>query len=579
MIKQPDFIPTTLEEVKKLDWYPLDVIIITGDCYVDHPGFGSAVIGRFLINAGFRTGIIDQPDCNNLNSFRTLGCPKLFFGITSGNMDSMVNHYTAQKKIRSEDAYSPDGKTGLRPDRALSVYSQKVRQAFKKVKIVLGGIEAGMRRIPHYDFWSDKIRNSVLYDTKADVLVYGMGEKPIVQIAELLKKNKEPENIRGTVILSKKIPENGVELPSVKKVKDKQLFYEMSKTFDKFFREKPLFINDNGRILIHYPPQKHLSTAEMDAVYNMPFRREKPPKYKNKTITAFEQIKLSVSSHRGCFGGCSFCTIGYHQGKSIQSRSKESIIKEINELKKKKYFKGTVSDLGGPSANMYGMSCKINFSDECKRPSCLVPDICPNLDTDHHYVLDLLNSVKKIKGVKNLFIASGIRFDLSNSSDKYIQAVADNYIGGHLKLAPEHKSDKVLKLMNKPSFSVYEDFCRKFISCSGKSGKNQKIIPYVIAGHPGAELSDTIDLALFLKKKKIKLRQIQEFTPTPMTISSCMYYTEKDFFSGKKIHVAKGREIRLMKALIQWWNPDNKKLVIEALRKAKKTNLIKQFYK
>jgi uncharacterized radical SAM protein YgiQ len=578
MIKQPKFIPTTKKEVELLNWFPLDIIIVSGDAYVDHPSFGAAVIGRSLINAGYKVGIIDQPNCADIESFKILGRPNLFFGITSGNMDSMINHYTAQKKIRSEDAYSPNKKTGLRPDRALLVYTQKIKQAHKKVKIVLGGIEASMRRIPHYDYWSDKVRNSVLLDTKSDILVYGMGERPIIEIAKKISNEEPLENIKGTVVISKEIPDNSVELPNLKSVKDKNNFFSMSKLFEKHFRSKSMYINDNGKILIHYPPQEKLNQNEIDNIYGLPYTREKHPKYKDKTITAFDQIKLSIVSHRGCFGGCSFCTIGYHQGKSIQSRSKKSIIDEIGELSKKDYFKGTISDLGGPSANMYGMKCKIDISDTCKRHSCLVPDICKNLDYNHKAVLDLLRQVDSRKDIRNLFIASGIRFDLSVNSNDYIKLIANKYIGGHLKLAPEHKSKNVLKLMNKPNFDVYENFCSKFIQFTKSAGKNQKIIPYIIVGHPGATLNDTIDLALYLKRKNIKLRQIQEFTPTPMTLSTCMYFTEKDFDSGKKINVAKGREIRLMKALIQWWDPRNKKLVIEALKKVKKTNLLNKFY-
>ncbi|MCD4818627.1 MAG: YgiQ family radical SAM protein [Candidatus Cloacimonetes bacterium] len=575
-----NFLPINKKDLQKRKIQQLDIIIITGDAYVDHPSFGPVIIARFLESHGYTVGIISQPDINNDNDFVELGRPKLFFGISSGNMDSMINHYTAQKKIRSQDAYSPDGKIGLRPDRAVIKYSQIVKRLFKGVPIILGGTEASLRRIPHYDFWSDKIRNSILFDSQADILVYGMGEKQILQIAQLLetKNLSEITEIKGTVVKIRYISQNDriIFLPEYDKLFNKKKFWQMSQEFENFYRTKTIMQKFSGFYLKHNPPAMPLEQKELDNLYSLPYSRKPHPKYKKSTIKAFEQIKLSITSHRGCFGGCNFCSIGYHQGKTIQSRSIKSIISEIETIKRKDYFHGSISDIGGPSSNMYQMTCKIGISRTCKRNSCIYPKICENLDHSHSYLKKLLRTIKKDDELKNIFVASGIRFDLALKDEDYIKLISKNFTGGLLKLAPEHKSERVLKYMYKPKFDQYLEFYNKFRNFSKQVNKSQAIVPYIIVGHPGATLQDTIELAIYLKKSNVRLKQIQEFTPTPMTKSTMMYFTGLDD-QGNKIHISKGRELKLQKALIQWFIPENRKFIIEALVKAKRKNLMRFF--
>lgn len=574
------FLPTNRLEMEKRGWDELDILIISGDAYIDHPSFGTALIGRYLEYYGYKVGIIAQPDWKSDDDFLVMGTPRLYVAISAGNMDSMINHYTAQKKIRSTDAYTPGGKTGLRPNRASIVYSAVAKKLFKNIPIVLGGIEASLRRLPHYDFWSDKLRNSILFDAKADFIVYGMGEKTVLNIARALDgtDNVSTLDIAGTVVNVKEIKsKHAIELPEFNSSFSKEQFWKMSVMFEDNYRDKEIYQKFGARYLKHNPAAKALTESDMDEVYELPFTRLPHPKYKQAKLTAFDQIQNSITSHRGCFGGCSFCAIGYHQGKTIQSRSQISICEEIKQIRDEKYFSGTISDVGGPSANMYGMSCKLGISQECKRTSCLYPQICPNLDTSHQKQKTMLNKAKSVSGVKNLFISSGIRFDLALEDNEYIEQLAEFYTGGLLKLAPEHKSKRVLDYMNKPDFSLYQKFGKQFGSYSKKVGKKQYIVPYIIVGHPGATLADTIELALYLKQNNIKLKQIQEFTPTPMSLSTMMYYTELDK-SGNHVHVPKGREIRLMKAIIQWFLPENKKLVIEALRSCSKLNMLNRFY-
>jgi uncharacterized radical SAM protein YgiQ len=448
------FLPVSKKELKKIGWSKLDIIIITGDAYIDHPGFGAAIIGRFLESNGFKVGIISQPDWKSDQDFLELGKPELFFGITSGNMDSMVNHYTAQKKIRTNDAYSPEEKPGLRPDRATIIYSQKIRSLFKNAPIIIGGIEASLRRIPHYDFWSDKVRNSILFDSKADILVYGMAEKPILEIARELQSGtqiNELKNIKGTVVSSKKVTEKDhILLPEFSKNFTKEDFFEMYQTFYENYFKEVIYQKFSNRYLKHNLPSEPLSTAEIDNIYNLPYARLPHPIYKNKKITAFEQIENSITSHRGCFGGCYFCSLSIHQGRTIQSRSIGSIINDIKNISQKDYFKGTISDIGGPTANMYGMFCKKNLEKSCSIDSCIYPEICTNLKFSHKAQKILLKKCREIKSVKNLFITSGIRHDLALTDKEYIKEISENHTGGLLKLAPEHKSEKVLEYMNKP---------------------------------------------------------------------------------------------------------------------------------
>lgn len=573
-----NFLPTSRQELLARGWDQLDIIIISGDAYLDHPSFGSVLIARLLESQGYKVGIIPQPNWKKNNDFLELGRPRLFFGISAGNMDSMINHYTAQKKIRSEDAYSPQAKMGLRPNRATIVYSQMIKRLFSDIPIVLGGVEASLRRIPHYDFWSDKIRNSILFDAKADILVYGMAEKAITEIASALNNGRdisELTKIKGTVHISKQNI-GQYDLGEFKGDYTKQEFRNLSLDFAANYREKSLSLAFAGRYLIHNPPAKPLTTMELDKLYELPFQRNPHPRYKSQIIPAFEQIKNSICSHRGCFGGCNFCSIGLHQGKTIQSRSKQSIQNEIKTVAQQEYFNGTISDVGGPTANMYGMFCKMKISQTCQKSSCLYPEICRYLNTDHRSYKKLLSSIRKMNDVNNVFIASGVRFDLGLSDEQFIFDLAAFYTGGYLKLAPEHKSQAVLAVMNKPAFILYEKFCDQFRLFSRQQGKKQFVIPYIIVGHPGSTLQDTLELALYLKKNNIRLEQVQEFTPTPMTVSTMMYYTQKDL-NGNTIHVPKGRELRLMKALIQWYLPQNRKLIIEALQKIKQQKLIGSF--
>lgn len=574
------FLPATQKELNQLGWKQLDIIIVTGDAYVDHPSFGPVLIARYLHSKGFKVGIISQPDWHSDKDFTKLGKPRLFFGVSSGNMDSMVNHYTAQRKIRSNDAYSPDGKMGLRPNRATIAYSQKLRAIYKDTPIILGGIEASLRRIPHYDFWSDKVRNSILFDSRADILVYGMGERPILEIAERLNLNEnidELVNIDGTVVTSK---ENvgDIFLGEFRNNLSKSEFWDFYKKFYDNNTRKVLSSKFAGKYLIHNKPSKTFDTTEMDEIYDLPFQRKPHPMYGKSRIPAFVQIKDSITSHRGCFGGCSFCAIGLHQGKTIQSRSKKSILSEADILSKDKDFKGMLSDIGGPSANMYGMYCKIGISETCKRKSCLYPEICENLSTSHNAYQKVLQQCLNLQDVKNVFISSGIRFDLALEEPQFIKKITEDHVQGLLKLAPEHRSDKVLKNMNKPSFELYEKFGKLFRTYNKKIGKKQFIVPYIIIGHPGEKFEDILELAIYLKNNNIKLKQIQEFTPTPMSLSTTMYYTEMDL-EGNTIQVPKGREIRLRKALVQWYEPRNKKYVIELLKKYNRLDLIDFFIK
>ncbi len=562
--------------MESLGWNELDVIIVTGDAFIDHPAFGSALLARLLIADGYRTGVIAQPQTDE--DYTRLGVPRLFFGVTSGNVDSMVANYTALKKPRSDDAYTPGGEGGKRPDRATTVYSQAIRRLFKDATIVLGGIEASLRRVPHYDYWSEKVRNSILPEARADILVYGMGERQILEIARRRRDDLELSDIPGTVIsLPKDAIVEGVQLPTWEEAKSPEGYLKLFQIFDRNYRQHILFQDFAGRKLVHYPPQEPLETRELDELYKLPFSRKPHPSYKGARIPAFEQIQHSITAHRGCFGGCSFCALSYHQGRAIRSRSEQSIVSEVRDMAADDDFRGTITDIGGPTANMYGLSCKRGFPVDCGRASCLVPDVCPFLETGHDDYLRLLDKSTKVPGVNHLFIASGIRFDLALKDRQFIKELAKRYTGGHLKLAPEHRSENVLHYMNKPGNRPYDEFCIMFEEDSNKAGKKQYVLPYLIAGHPGESLRDTIELALWLKKNNLRIRQIQQFTPTPMTRSTCMYFTGVDPTTSQKVHIPKGREVRLMKALMQWYVPENRKLVIEALRSSGRGDLVSVF--
>ncbi len=574
------FLPTTKSELQILGWDAPDIIIVSGDAYVDHPSFAAAIIGRNLSAAGYKVAIIDQPDWSDERDMMRLGPPRLFFGITAGNMDSMVNHYTAQKKLRHNDAYTPGGVHGKRPDRATIIYTNLIRRAFKGVPVIIGGVEASLRRITHYDYWSDRTRNSILTDSKADILVYGMGERPILKIAEKLNSGmdvRQIDDIPGTVVFCSQPPEGAILLPDSESCKDRHIFYEMNRTFYSHYTSEPLYQYGGGRFIKHNIPSEPLQSDELDHCFDLPFSYLPHPKYEGLPIPAFNQIKDSITSHRGCYGGCNFCAIAVHQGRAIQSRSEESVLSEATKLASRDDFGGTISDLGGPTADMYGTYCKMGFPVSCKRDSCLFPTICKNLVTDHARHINLLSKVSNLKRVRNLFIASGIRHDLAVKEDKYIGLLAEKYTGGRLKLAPEHVVTRVLQLMGKPSIDSYESFVEKFKHTTKRLGLSRQIVPYIIIGHPGTTLNDAIELGLWLKKNNIRLEQVQEFTPTPMTISTCMYYTELDFAEGNAIEVPKGHMIRLQKALVFWYDKSYQKLIREALNTAKRNDLYSFF--
>ncbi len=562
------FLPVNLGDLQVRDWTETDIIIVTGDAYVDHPSFGASLISRYLERLGYKVGIIAQPQ--NDTEWLALGKPRLFWGVTAGNLDSMLNHYTAQRKLRSDDAYSPEGVPGRRPDRATIVYCNHIRRLDKEAVIVIGGIEASLRRIAHFDFWSDTVRNSILVDAKADVLVYGMGENPIKEIAIALDKgNKvcEISNIKGTVIFAKE--EESVEhimLPDSDRCKDKHVFRQMTIDFGRYHRDHVIYQKNGNRLIRHNPPSEPLSQQELDGVYELPYEYSPHPMYEKKTIPAYVQIKDSLTSHRGCFGGCRFCTLSVHQGRVIQSRSEQSIISEVTGMTQRNGFKGIISDIGGPTANMYGTQCNKGFPVNCHRTSCLYPQICRYLSDGHGLQLTLYRKVRQIKGVKHLFIASGIRHDLALRNRAYIKQIARNYTGGRIKLAPEHVSKEVLKLMNKPSFDIYQRFASEFESYCHGEGLVKKLTPYLIVGYPGTTIKMAMELGNWLRDNKIKLEQVQEFTPTPMTIATCMYYTGLDYDSGKPIEVPKGRKIRLQKGLAFWYDPKWQKLIGEAKR-------------
>lgn len=490
--------------MKVLGWDYLDVILITGDAYIDHPSFGNAIISRCLEAAGFRVGIISQPDWTKDEDFLVLGKPRLFFGISSGNMDSMVNHYTAQKKLRHDDAYSPDGLHGKRPDRAVMIYTNIIRKLFKGTPVIIGGIEASLRRIAHYDYWQDKIRNSILADSKADLLLYGMAESAIVTVAKALEAGNsihDLQDIPSTVCFTKAIPDGAIILPDGENCSDKQSFLHMNRTFFQNFPTCVLYQKNGGRVVKHNPPADALSQADMDRIYGLPYMRAPHPKYDGHTIPAWEQIKQSITSHRGCYGGCNFCAIYAHQGKKIQSRSNQSILKEASNLR------GVISDIGGPTANMYGSGCKLGYPNSCKRTSCLFPAICPNLTVNHDIQIDLLERISALPKIKHVYVASGIRHDLALGNRRYIAAMAAKYTGGRLKLAPEHASNKVLKLMGKPPVATFESFTKGYFNEVKKAGLKRQIIPYLILGHPGSTMEDALELKRWLQKMQIRVEQ------------------------------------------------------------------------
>ena len=599
-----DFLPTTKKEVELREWDELDVILFSGDAYIDHPAFGVSVIGRVLEAAGYRVAIIPQPDWHgDFRDFKKLGRPRLFFGVSAGAMDSMVNKYTANKRLRSEDAYSPNGRHDLRPEYPSIVYSNILRQLYPDVPIVLGGIEASLRRLTHYDYWKDCIRKSVLCDSGADIVIYGMGEKQIISIAQALengRKIKAIKDIPQTAYLCKErdIPEgittNDIVLHSheeclYNKKFQAENFKHIEEESNKKHAQRILQKVDSQYIVVN-PPYPTMTTEEVDATYDLPYTREPHPKYKGKVIPAYEMIKFSVNIHRGCFGGCSFCTISAHQGKFIASRSKESILKEVKQVIQMPDFKGYLSDLGGPSANMYGMAGKnIKACEHCKRPSCIHPEICPNLNTDHSKLLDIYRTVDALPGIKKSFIGSGVRYDLllhnakdgktNHSTQEYTRELIKNHVSGRLKIAPEHTSDRVLYLMRKPSFKQFYQFKRIFDKINKEENLRQQIIPYFISSHPGCKEEDMAELAVITKDLDFHLEQVQDFTPTPMTVSTEAWYSGYDPYTLEPVFSAKTpREKLAQRQFFFWYKPEERRNIEKELKRIGRIDLIGKLY-
>jgi len=576
MVNRFDFLPTCREDMVKRGWDELDILFISGDAYVDHPSFGVPLLARYLQEHGFRVGIIAQPDWRHRDAFEVMGRPRLFAALSSGAMDSMVNHYTAARKRRRDDAYTPGGRFGARPDRALITYTAAVKAVFKGLPVIIGGIEGSLRRLAHYDYWTDAVRRSILVDSKADLLIYGMGEKPLLEVAQRMQAGESLESIQdiyGTAYLGRNCPTGSVALPSFEQVSQSKADFNQAfrLAFEESnpFRGRSLCQNHGQRLVIVNPPQKPLSQEEMDRIYALPFTRRPHPDY-SEAIPAFIQIRHSVTSHRGCFGGCSFCAIAGHQGKSIQSRSEASVLKEIEQMVRDPEFSGTITDVGGPTANMYGLKCKTREAESaCRRASCLFPRICPNLDARDGKAVHLLQKIRETRGVRHVYVASGVRFDLFDKQPAYFDELLRHHVGGLLKVAPESASDDVLSLMHKPPAHVFAEFLQVFRQFNRSQSKRLGIVPYFISGHPGSTLSSMIDGALFLYRNGLRVEQVQEFTPTPGTLSTCIYYTGMDPFSGKEVYVPRStKERRMQKSLLLWHLPESRRDILEALNLA-----------
>jgi uncharacterized radical SAM protein YgiQ len=583
-----DFLPINKEEMNNRGWKDLDFIMVTGDAYVDHPSFGAAIITRLLERYGYKVGVISQPDWKDIESFKVFGAPKLGFLVNSGNIDSMVNHYTSFKKRRKNDSYSPGGRSGYRPDRAVIVYSNKIREAYKNAPIIIGGIEASLRRLAHYDYWDDKIRRSILLDSSANLIVYGMGEKTIIEIAEALSNGipiDEITYIRGTVYRTKDKERayDYIELPKFEEIKKIKEAY--AKSFKIQYENtdaingKTLIEDYGDMMVVQNPSNFPLSQLEMDDIYDMEYVRDFHPIYKDKGgVPALEEVKYSITSSRGCFGGCSFCALTFHQGRVIQSRSHNSILKEGGGFTQDQEFKGYIHDVGGPTANFRTVACKKQISyGVCKNKQCIFPDRCDQLIVDHRDYLNVLKKLRGIKGIKKVFVRSGIRYDyvMYDNNDDFLNELCMHHVSGQLKLAPEHISDKVLKQMGKPSFEIYEKFVKKYKSINDKIGKKQFVVPYFISSHPGSTLTDAVKLAEYIRDMGHMPEQVQDFYPTPMTLSTCIYYTELNPLSMEKVYVPKTlEEKRMQRALLQFNRKENRRLVLKALKIAKREDLI-----
>ncbi|GIW88463.1 MAG: UPF0313 protein [Isosphaeraceae bacterium] len=585
MLPRPP-LPATRAEMDARGWDAVDVVFVTGDAYVDHPSFANGILARVLEAAGFRVAVLAQPDWRSAEAWRTFGRPRLFFAVSAGNMDSLINHYTANKKVRNDDAYSPGGRIGLRPDRATLPYCHRAREAYPGVPVIAGGVEASLRRLAHYDYWSDTVKRSIVLDSKADLVVFGMGEQAIVEIARRLAAGqtvKDLREMRGVAYAlgaKEEPPADALVLPSYEEVKaDKRAFARATKIIHQ--ETNPL----NARRLVQYherqavvcnPPSLPISQADMDRIYGLPYTRKPHPMYR-EPIPAYEAIKDSVTIMRGCFGGCTFCSITAHQGRIIQSRSPESVLAELKQMASQPGFKGVVSDIGGPTANMYQMRClRPEVEAKCKRLSCVHPTICKLLGTDHGPLVQLMRKSREVEGVRKVLVASGVRMDLAQRSPEYLRELAAHHVGGHLKVAPEHTEPEVLKRMKKPEINDYKSFDEKFKRASVAAGKpKQYTVPYFIASHPGSDLNAMIELALFLKRNGYRPDQVQDFIPAPFDIATCMYYTGLDPFTGEEVYTARSlRDRRLQRALLQFFKPENYFEVREALMKAGRSDLI-----
>jgi uncharacterized radical SAM protein YgiQ len=607
------FLPMSREEMDLLGWDQCDVVLVTGDAYVDHPSFGMAIIGRLLEAHGFRVGIIAQPDWQSAEPFGALGRPALFFGVTGGNMDSMVNRYTADRRLRHNDSYTPKGEGGRRPDRSVIVYAQRCREAFRDVPIVLGGIESSLRRIAHYDYWSDKVRRSILADAKADILLYGNAERAVVEVAHRLARGAAIagfDDIRGVALLKSEVPGGWTEahaddldaadegaaikagntvirLPAFEQVEqDSQAYARASRVLHRESNPgnaRPLVQRHGDRELWVTPPPIPLTTPEMDGVYDLPYARAPHPSYGDAAIPAWDMIRFSVTIMRGCFGGCTFCSITEHEGRIIQNRSEASVLREIETIRDKtKGFTGVISDIGGPTANMYRMACKDKKIEAlCRRPSCVYPGICPNLDTSHDALISLYRKAREVAGVKKVLVASGVRYDLAVESPAYVRELVTHHVGGYLKIAPEHTEDGPLSKMMKPGIGSYDRFKEMFDQAARKAGKQYFLIPYFIAAHPGTSDEDMLQLALWLKKNRYRADQVQTFLPSPMAVATAMYHSGVNPLRGirrgasEKVETVKGlRQRRLHKAFLRYHDPDNWPLLRETLKRMGRADLI-----
>lgn len=599
-----DWLPTTKKEMELRGWNELDVILFSGDAYVDHPSFGAAVIGRLLEAQGLKVAIVPQPNWrDDLRDFKKLGKPRLFFGISAGCMDSMVNKYTANKRLRSEDAYTPDGRHDMRPEYPTIVYSQILKRLYPDVPVIIGGIEASLRRLSHYDYWQDKVQRSILIDSEADLLIYGMGEKPITELCKRMKECPDiPHDIPQTVYLIRgrqSIPPSISQKEDIylhshedclaDKKKEAENFRYIEEESNKYEAARILQPTGNCTVVVN-PPYPPMSQGELDMSFDLPYTRLPHPKYKGKRIPAFDMIKFSVNLHRGCFGGCAFCTISAHQGKFIVSRSKESILREVKAITEMPNFKGYLSDLGGPSANMYNMRGKDEEKcHQCKRPSCIHPRICPNLNTDHRPLLDIYHAVDALPGIKKSFIGSGVRYDLllheskdsaiNQSTREYTRELIAKHVSGRLKVAPEHTSDRVLNIMRKPPFAQFYDFKKIFDKINKELNLKQQIIPYFISSHPGCTPEDMAELAVITKRLDFHLEQVQDFTPTPMTVATEAWYTGYHPYTLQPIFSAKTQREKLAQRMFFfWYKPEERRSIIQELKRIGRSDLIDKLY-